>query len=401
MRATTAPGVTAVSPICVAVLMAAGAGSSGCFATYGLLGWAGEDIPRTSAAGIHTAPDGSAIVAFHVRNSTERPDGMYALTLPADWTNRPRIGSIWGSDIEQVDVPATDVSRLERELPAGAPLLELDFERVMMGWRLYWEPPYGVARAYDEHGPIACIFGHHPTLNRWVFLGGIRLDKGKPKGRRGVAALIALPVALAIDAVAIVGCFAAAAGGGGGDIEIETPRFMFRLPRLVDQLYDRDPRLRQKAMRELLRFGTHAKIAVPRVRELLKDPYPGIRVAASAMIEKLCPRDPGWAKTQVIDLLASPDPRVRRLTIALMHNPQYRPEPTQCMVALISTLRDPDYHVRTSVARLLGRLGAEAESAIPALTERLRDPAWHVRRAAAQAIHMIRQDVWVRGMTGT
>jgi HEAT repeat protein len=223
-------------------------------------------------------------------------------------------------------------------------------------------------------------------------LGGIRLDEGKTKLERQGAALIALPVAVAMDAVAFTLCvIAVGAGGGGSGGEFETPRFMWRIPKLVRNLTHPDANERQAAIEALKRYGAFAKVAVPRLRLLLTDPDPDNRLSASTLLTELCPNDPTWALTSMVDLLGSPDVNVRRRAALRISRECGAETPEARLGACINALNDPDPHVRANIAATLGRMGTAALPAVDGLRRLLRDPSWRVRRNATYALRRIEQ----------
>jgi HEAT repeat protein len=66
-----------------------------------------------------------------------------------------------------------------------------------------------------------------------------------------------------------------------------------------------------------------------------------------------------------------------------------RSRPDLCVPALLKTLNDPEWIVRSYAASALCAFGADAKDAAPALTRALKDQEGHVRVSAAEALWRI------------
>ena len=73
--------------------------TSGCYFTYGLMGWAAEQVPQSKAVGLIQETDGQTKVIFRLKNCPGHVDGFHVLDIPRDWREQAVRPSKWGSDI--------------------------------------------------------------------------------------------------------------------------------------------------------------------------------------------------------------------------------------------------------------------------------------------------------------
>src|SRR5262249_31493472 len=127
----------------------------------------------------------------------------------------------------------------------------------------------------------------------------------------------------------------------------------YAVPHLIAALKVPDSRVQDEAARALGYMGAEAREAVPALAEMLKAPrFEHLLQASIALL------------------------RIGR----------------DAVPALICALKDQDGHVRDSAVWILGRIGPEAEEALPALAEALGDRHWFVSHHAEQAIRWITEE---------
>ncbi|MDB6110263.1 MAG: repeat protein [Pedosphaera sp.] len=130
------------------------------------------------------------------------------------------------------------------------------------------------------------------------------------------------------------------------------------LPFLIRTLRDPDTGFKTIAIEQIRLLGDDAKPAIPALIELLQDPGPSVRRSAVYALGWLAPES-----EQVVPVL----------TLALQSS-------------------QSDALMRMSSATALGRIGANARSAVPALLGALHDPNPQVGPTAALALGRIAQD---------
>jgi HEAT repeat protein len=198
-----------------------------------------------------------------------------------------------------------------------------------------------------------------------------------------------------------------AAAGALGEIGPEARVAVADLLRLLQE----DPHLRHVAAVALGGIGAEAKAAIPELIKLLREGDERSReVVASGLIGM-----GSEAIAGLIALLESDQPQVRRRAVACLGDLVQRrraahrermeeastPEPARteevgaqmelAMPTLQRLVRDSDPLVREEAAKALGKMGAEANAAIPNLVVRLlQDEMPAVRRAAVEALRDMR-----------
>jgi HEAT repeat protein len=125
---------------------------------------------------------------------------------------------------------------------------------------------------------------------------------------------------------------------------------------LLRDLKDKDEGVRLHAAKSLGQMGAGAKAALPALLAAAKDPDPDVRRVAERAAET------------VREALGQGKDDVARL---------------------VEELRDRDEAVRLKAAKVLGRLGVAAKSAVPALSDATKDPDDDVRRVAKDALDKI------------
>jgi HEAT repeat protein len=131
------------------------------------------------------------------------------------------------------------------------------------------------------------------------------------------------------------------------------------IPALTDALADKEPSVRGWAARALGRMGAEARKASPRLKALLQD-------KASFGI---------WVRGDLLDLIHVSYRNVRSEAAEALG--RIGPEAEAAIPALQELLKDDEAEVRGTAAGALGRLGAKA--AIPRLTELLDDKAHYFK----------------------
>jgi HEAT repeat protein len=139
-----------------------------------------------------------------------------------------------------------------------------------------------------------------------------------------------------------------------------------------------NPRVREKAMRDLTQAKEDAIQAIPFLIELLNDPDRLNRKIAWA-----CLRDVA-ALPALIEALDDKEVNRRLGSMKALCSLEAAAKPA--VPALIRLLTDPEAEVREQAAVTLGAIGPEARAAVPALIRALRDKSTDVRWSAADAL---------------
>jgi len=129
------------------------------------------------------------------------------------------------------------------------------------------------------------------------------------------------------------------------------------VPSLILELRNEDPRVRERASRELYGLAPMAQMAIPALIDALHDPNPFVRQWVATTLERM----------------------------ALHFGPLLK----KAVPGLTELLKDEDFKVREWAAHALGAIGAHAVSAIPALQEALEDNDSSVIEAATSALQAI------------
>ncbi len=208
----------------------------------------------------------------------------------------------------------------------------------------------------------------------------------------------------------------------GGEEEDRAAAAKAEVPAIHSLLNDPTPAVRVKAVNALVMIERDAKAAALAVARMTKDPAASVRTAAVLGVRHIpLPRGPEafrlvvpvlkdadadvriaaidalvWIGRQkdgvmpaLTGMLRDPEPRVQRaaasqLTSQAVFDPN-RPDPAVSAVpTLMELARDKDYPSRAAVVAALGRIGPDADVAVPVLTAALKDT--DARLAAAGAI---------------
>jgi HEAT repeat protein len=130
----------------------------------------------------------------------------------------------------------------------------------------------------------------------------------------------------------------------------------FDLVALVAQLKSKDETIRLRAVKAIARLGPNARLAAADVYTTLADIDRDVRHAAVATIQAILPNE--------------------------------KPSPAIIKVYVLD-LQDPDETIRLRAAKVLGRFGQAAVSAVPALEAALDDSDKDVKRAVIEALTRI------------
>ncbi len=258
--------------------------------------------------------------------------------------------------------------------------------------------PVSHSRADDD--PII----YKKKASEWAEMLG-KPDKFGPKLRRAAifalssvdplpsGALTDISRALSTDPDAEVRREAAAALRNLGD------RARDVLDSLADAMRrDKDDLVRQTAVIAIGRIKSDdAKAAVGPLAEVLKDKFPGVRVAAAETLGKIgtASYDAGPA---LLEALKDPEASVRLAVVQAMSTVRYSDDASIPALAEV-LLKDESPDVRERAAEVLGQVyGAKAVPAVAALTEAVKEskdpknPGLGVRRKAASALRKLGPD---------
>jgi serine/threonine protein kinase/HEAT repeat protein len=154
---------------------------------------------------------------------------------------------------------------------------------------------------------------------------------------------------------------------------------------LVKRLGSSDSKVRSRAIRNLGRIGPPARLAIPSLLALLKDPNNIVRQEVSDALEKIGPPERKDFHT-LQQSLQDPSPEVRAYAAGALG--KIGQEGRGYVGSLVAVLKgDKEPSVRQSAAKALGVMGAFAkESAGPALIGALADSDKDVRLSAAESL---------------
>jgi HEAT repeat protein len=151
---------------------------------------------------------------------------------------------------------------------------------------------------------------------------------------------------------------------------------------LIEQLGHRDPQVRRSAIQALAeQYGDDAAI-VPALEPVLSDPDMAVRLSAALALQRI---DPGNESSRpvIIESLRAGHATMF-LEVGRMGSDAEWAVPT-----LLKLLRYPQPQIRGLAARALGEIGVANDDVEAALEKRLRDEAPAVRRAAQRALDQI------------
>src|SRR5262245_31336309 len=139
---------------------------------------------------------------------------------------------------------------------------------------------------------------------------------------------------------------------------------------LIRRLQDKDPQVRQAAIKEVKTLGGEAQTVVPMLVGMLKGPEEDQRATAAEALGNLG-AGAGTATPALIEALKDPAASVLRHSAFAIG--QVGVEARSAAPALGALLKDSNALVRANAAFALGRVG-EAKSHLPSLMELLKDP---------------------------
>ncbi|MDA0833626.1 MAG: HEAT repeat domain-containing protein [Planctomycetota bacterium] len=155
------------------------------------------------------------------------------------------------------------------------------------------------------------------------------------------------------------------------------------LPRLVEELWNQNEHVRNRAAYRLAKIGPDA---VPVLCIAIQDRLGIVRSAASLALERI--GEP--AELPLIETLGETRSLARASVARTLRNigPSAKAVP-----ALIQALNEDEYsYARSAAAQALGRVGPEAKPAVPDLIEALQDDKEEVRMSAIGALGSIGPD---------
>lgn len=159
---------------------------------------------------------------------------------------------------------------------------------------------------------------------------------------------------------------------------------------LLPRLTHKDPTVRRSAAEKLGKLGPEAGEAVPALLQAAADIDGTVRKAA---IEALNAIDPSWwtsaraveTAPALVLLLGNRSEAIEQAAFSLLCKMGSLAVP-----ALVAALRDKDKESRqVSAARILGRTGSAAATAVPALAQALASDSSSVRKATAEALGQV------------
>jgi HEAT repeat protein len=144
------------------------------------------------------------------------------------------------------------------------------------------------------------------------------------------------------------------------------------IPALLQALDDPDNHVRDRATVALWNMGPLARIAVPKLMEILKDKQAGedLRWSAAIAFGYVGP-DAAPAIPLLLKVLRTESPNLRNGAANALGDIGRNEK--EVVPALIQALKHRDPRVSGAAAGALGRIGKEPSSSIPALVEMLRD----------------------------
>jgi HEAT repeat protein/S1-C subfamily serine protease len=152
----------------------------------------------------------------------------------------------------------------------------------------------------------------------------------------------------------------------------------------IAALKNRDATKRAEAAKRLGDLGPDAKIAVPDLIPLLKDPDNLVRRFTRTALDKIGPPTKNEVPT-LLEMIEDPNATVRIHVVDALG--KVGPEGQAALPALTKALKDTDAKVREAAAHAVARVGKKTpEAVVPLLSEALKDSEKTVRVAAAEAL---------------
>jgi len=174
-------------------------------------------------------------------------------------------------------------------------------------------------------------------------------------------------------------CLAVVSVGCGG-----TP-----VSELAAQLQDEDHDVRYAAIKQLEKYGPESVVAVEALAHTLSDPSQKVRYRSAKALSKIgIGAEP--AVEAVKEALDKAEPEMRYYLVKTLSNVE-----GAAVIALdqLSTIlnEDEEARIRLYAAKALGKIGVEAQSAIPVLEKAKDDPDKKVRKAVNDALKKIKK----------
>ncbi|MDB6067666.1 MAG: repeat-containing protein [Pedosphaera sp.] len=169
------------------------------------------------------------------------------------------------------------------------------------------------------------------------------------------------------------------------------------MPVLIECLKDKSLEVRVGAVFSMGELKQEPIIAIPALMAMLEDTTPSVRWRACLAIGKY-EHEAQAATAALLTALSDPDPSVSgTAAIALVQiNPEdasiiakAMPFLTKDLLGIAAPTLRMRQNFRSSAIRVMGRLGKQAEPAVPALIECLKDEDDYVREAAGKALKEI------------
>ncbi len=157
------------------------------------------------------------------------------------------------------------------------------------------------------------------------------------------------------------------------------------IPALIDAMRDKDQFVRYHAVVALGAMGPAAPQAIPALKKALRDSYVEVCWAAVVSLGKISPRE---ALPELIATLKTATSWSHRSEAAEALGKMGK-DAQAAIPALIDALRDKDNFVRERAIESLGMMGPAAKEAVPALQQALKDPYKPARKAASKALERI------------
>jgi len=151
---------------------------------------------------------------------------------------------------------------------------------------------------------------------------------------------------------------------------------------LIEQLGDSDPRVRRAAIDALADEPGDVAVTVPALARVLADTDTSVRLSAAVALQKIDAGNPSFPPVLIESLEAGHAPMF--LEVGRMGRDAEWAVPT-----LLKLLSHPQPQIRGLAARALGEIGIADTSVTAALERRQRDEAPAVRRAAERALELI------------
>jgi HEAT repeat protein len=169
-----------------------------------------------------------------------------------------------------------------------------------------------------------------------------------------------------------IGCLWLVVGGCGGNSTGD----------LLRQLENPDPTMRRSAIRALVDERGDVAVLVPALERVLGDTDTSVRLSAAVALQKIDPANQSFRPLLIESLEAGHAPLF--LEVGRMG-----PDAEWAVPTLVTLLTHPQPQIRALSARALGEIGVAGRIVETALKQRLRDDSAAVRRAAERALEQI------------